>query len=412
MTKVAVLGAGISGLSIGRQLMRKFDVEVLEMKGEHGGIARTTDVDGIAYHTVGGHCFNSKYKDVIDFVFQEVLPIENWHKVKRLSKIKFHNFEIPYPIEFSIQKIHAHDKDLAREITIDFFRANDDGKYGDLEEWFRKKFGNRLANGYFIPYNQKIWNKAPKDMDPSWVEDKLPIPSKEQFFEGLMNEGLSDSMPHSEFYYPNSNNQNTFIDALAKGLRIHYDYCVSSVKYDTLSKKWMINNEKSFDIVINTTPLNRFVGSLEGVPEVVREAANQLKTNGISNVLWRSDNTNKTWTYLPNPNTLFHRYIHIGSFFNPVKPYTITESVGYRTKEEMIQAGSTDPFLNSALGHNYEELAYVVFDSNYKNATTLIKDYLNEIGLFTLGRFGEWQYYNMDVCIKKAIDLARLINKD
>src|SRR5690554_5990806 len=100
MTKVAVLGAGISGLSIGRQLMRKFDVEVLEMKGEHGGIARTTDVDGIAYHTVGGHCFNSKYKDVIDFVFQEVLPIENWHKVKRLSKIKFHNFEIPYPIEF------------------------------------------------------------------------------------------------------------------------------------------------------------------------------------------------------------------------------------------------------------------------------------------------------------------------
>lgn len=78
----------------------------------------------------------------------------------------------------------------------------------------------------------------------------------------------------------------------------------------------------------------------------------------------------------------------------------------------MIQAGSTDPFLNSALGHNYEELAYVVFDNNYTKATTLIKEYLKEIGIYTLGRFGEWQYYNMDVCIKKAIDLARLINKD
>ena len=116
--------------------------------------------------------------------------------------------------------------------------------------------------------------------------------------------------------------------------------------------------------------------------------------------------------YLPNPNSLFHRYIHIGSFFNPAQPYTISEVVGYRTKEEMIQAGSTDPFLNSALGHNYEELAYVVFDNNYTKATTLIKEYLKEIGIYTLGRFGEWHYYNMDVCIKKAIDLARLINKD
>ena len=41
-----------------------------------------------------------------------------------------------------------------------------------------------------------------------------------------------------------------------------------------------------------------------------------------------------------------------------------------------------------------------------------IKNYLDSIGVITLGRFGEWDYYNMDICIESAMKIANnLIDK-
>lgn len=409
--KIGILGAGISGLSIARLLNNQYDVEILEKASIHGGIARTRDVNGIAYHTIGGHCFNSKHKDVLDFVFDNILPITEWNRIKRKSRIKFHNYEIDYPIEFSIRQIFENDKDLAQRITVDFFKAIDNGTYDNLKDWFLKKFGDTLAYEYFIPYNKKIWNRLPEEMDYSWVEDKLPVPNQESFFRGLINKS-EDNMAHFEFYYPKSNNQNTFIDALAKDIIIHYNYEVESVNYNQISKKWHINNDKIYDIIINTTPINRFIATISNVPIDVQEAAKKLKVNGISNVLWKTKDTDKTWTYLPDSKYLFHRYIHIGSFFRPSNGYAISEVIGSHLVEEMIQSGRTDDFLIEPLDHNNSDMAYIVFDENYSSSMNIIREYLDKIGIYTLGRFGEWQYYNMDICIKKAIDMANSIKKE
>jgi UDP-galactopyranose mutase len=61
--------------------------------------------------------------------------------------------------------------------------------------------------------------------------------------------------------------------------------------------------------------------------------------------------------------------------------------------------------------YNISEHAYVVFDENHETATTAIKQYLQEIELHTLGRFGEWEYYNMDICIKRSLELSKLIHE-
>lgn len=56
-------------------------------------------------------------------------------------------------------------------------------------------------------------------MSHEWVQDKLPIPDKKSFFSSLM-QPCTDSMPHSQFYYPDSNNQMSLIEALANGINI------------------------------------------------------------------------------------------------------------------------------------------------------------------------------------------------
>ena len=406
--KIGILGAGISGMSIAQMLKNSFDVEILERDAEYGGIAKTKNVGGIAYHKIGGHCFNSKFPEVLDFVFDEILDRRDWHTINRNAVIKLKGQEISYPIEFAIKQIHSFDADLAIRITRDFLNSKDDGEYENLEEWFRKKFGDELTDMYFLPYNKKIWNRDPKEMSHLWVEGKLPIPDKESFFKGLISDE-SDKMPHSAFYYPNTNDQKTFIDALANGLNIELNYQVKSIEFK--DSKWVVNGNKHFDLIISTLPLNIIPGLISGAPDSILSAAKKLKYNKVTTMLWETAGTDRTWTYVPDGENLFHRYIHIGSFFEPRQNYSITEVVGERTYDEMVDNGKKDPFLLKPIDYNVSDHAYVVFDENYDATTKEIKEYLKDQEIYTLGRFGEWQYYNMDICIKSSLDLSEEIKR-
>ncbi|MDE6460521.1 MAG: FAD-dependent oxidoreductase [Paramuribaculum sp.] len=408
MKRIVIIGAGVTGLSLAQQLRDSAEVIVLEKESTPGGIAKTKQVNGSAYHLVGGHCFNSKYPEVMGFVFSQ-LPQHNWHKTTRLSKINFGEYEVNYPLEFSVKEIFKNDPEFAFSATSDFLKAEDTGKYSSLSDWFRQKFGETFCRKYFIPYNTKIWGKNPDEMDYKWVSDKLPIPDKKAFFKSLL-ENETDTMPHSSFYYPNSNDQKSLIETLSQGLDIKTDYQVTSI--EKRNNKWIVNGEIEADILVSTIPLNLLPKLIKDTPEEVVEYAGQLKYNKVSNVLWESQPTNKTWTYQPNPDTIFHRYIHIGSFFQPVKNLTITECVGEHSYEEMVENGRKDPFLIKPLDYNVSEHAYVVYDEKRDKAVEVITDYLNNIGIYSIGRFGRWEYYNMDICMLDSINTAKIIKEN
>ena len=243
-------------------------------------------------------------------------------------------------------------------------------------------------------------------MSFEWVQDKLPIPNKQSFFDALVGDE-DDKMPHSTFYYPKSNTTSTFINGLAQGLNIILNKEVSSI--EKLEQGWRVNNN-IYDVVINTMPLDILPFVLNAVPDKVKSAASKLKYNKVTNMLWKTTKVDSTWTYIPEDGNIFHRHIHIGNFFDPVRNYTITESMGERTYDEMVQQGKEYEYLLKPLDYNVSEHAYVVYDENYQESTTCIKDYLNEIELYSIGRFGEWEYYNMDVCMESALKLAKKIN--
>ena len=404
--EICIIGAGISGLAAGRFLSKNHNVTIYEKESEIGGIAKTKDVDGTAYHMVGGHCLNSKNKTVIDFIFNNVLSKDKWHHVKREAKINLCNNFISYPIEYSVKEIAKFDENLAFNITKDFMSSKD-RKVDNLADWFEEKFGKTLAREYFIPYNKKIWQMDPSQMSHSWIEGKLPLPNKKEFFKALIEEN-KDTMPHSTFFYPNTNNQNTFIEALGSGLRIITEFTVKDI--NKIKDKWIINNEYEYDIVINTMPLNILPTVIKNTPSNILKDAKKLKYNKLTNVLWKTKPVNFTWSYYPSSETIFHRHIHIGNFFSPQKNYTITESIGEHSFEEMVYHGRKFDYLLEPLDYNVSDYAYVVYDQNYSKTTGNIKKYLDEIGMHTIGRFGEWEYYNMDVCIESAMKLANKIN--
>lgn len=403
--EICIIGAGISGLSLGRFLSDKFSVTILEKSSEVGGIARAKMVDGVAYHTVGGHCLNSKNKNIMEYIFTNILPIENWHIVDRNAKISILDSYISYPIEYSIREIAQVNLELAYKILIDLLSTKSK-KARNLADWFKVMFGKTLAELYFIPYNSKIWNFDLDKMSYSWVHGKLPIPSKVDIIKSLLV-NQKDNMPHHFFYYPNSNTQNTFIDSLSNGLKIKRNYEVKNI--EKVGQKWIVNGELKFDLVVSTIPLNILPKIIQNVPQKVITYANKLRYNVVTTVLWKSEEINHTWTYYPSKEIIFHRHIHIGNFFTPKLNYTITEAIGNHSFEKMIEEGKKIPYLIEPIDYNVSDHAYVVYDRNREKSVKILKEYLESVGLYTLGRFGEWEYYNMDVCMERALQLATFI---
>ncbi|ECL9117239.1 NAD(P)-binding protein [Campylobacter jejuni] len=412
--KIGIIGAGVSGMSVARLLKDDFEIEVLEKLPVVGGIARTKDVNGLAYHVNGGHCFDSKYQDVKDFVFNRVLSKDNWNYISRKAQVLFKNNWINYPIEFSVKEIDKIDTNLAFNITKEMFSASYE-KGRNLEEWFINHFGSTLAKEYFIPYNTKIWGIEPKNMDNVWIEDekqmKLPVPTKENFYYSILNKKENcDNMTHRHFYYPKTNNQNTFIEAIGDGVNILTNYEAREIKKE--NNQWLVNGEKKYDILINTSPLDFIPKILKDIPVEVLNYFKKLKYNKVTNIFWETDGSlDITWGYIPDPSIGFHRISNTGSIVQPKGKFCTTEAIGEISYNKLVQEGQKIPFLKKPLDYNVTEHAYVFFDLNYSKSKQKAIEYLNSIDLISHGRFGEWEYYNMDVCIKRSIDLAKVIKE-
>ena len=65
--KIAVIGAGVAGLTIAHLMKEQYDVVVYESASRPGGLIKCDRVDGHLYHLTGGHVFNTKRKDVLDY---------------------------------------------------------------------------------------------------------------------------------------------------------------------------------------------------------------------------------------------------------------------------------------------------------------------------------------------------------
>ena len=60
MKRIAIIGAGISGLSIAHMLRKENEVTICEAEDTIGGLIRCERVNGSLFHTCGGHIFNTK----------------------------------------------------------------------------------------------------------------------------------------------------------------------------------------------------------------------------------------------------------------------------------------------------------------------------------------------------------------
>ena len=213
--KIAVLGAGVSGLTAGRLLSDKgYQVTIFEKNETPGGLARSRFKDGYLYDPHGGHIFNSKHPEVVEWVFS-LLSKENWQFTERNAKIYFNGKYISYPFELSLCELEPED---AVECIYDFLLSQQGEEPSNFKDWLTWNFGKGIADYYMIPYNEKIWAYPLEKMETQWMRGKMPLPEKKEIIRSiLLKDPTERKMPHSTFYYPLHGGIQTMINAIAGG---------------------------------------------------------------------------------------------------------------------------------------------------------------------------------------------------
>jgi protoporphyrinogen oxidase len=411
--RVAVLGAGVSGLTVARKLHDAgVDVTVYEAETKAGGLAKSRITNGYVYDPHGGHIFNSKNREVVDWVFS-LLPKEHWQFTVRNAKIFYKGKYISYPFELSLCELPVDD---AVDCVYDFIIAQKETEPDNFADWLVWNFGLSIANAYMIPYNSKIWAYPLDRMGISWVRGKMPLPEKKEVLRSLARKDPSErKMPHSTFYYPIEGGIQTLIDAIAKPLDIKLSQPVKSIECE--KSIWRINGVL-YDTVVSTMPL-KVLPEVMQLPERINRTIEGLKYNSLTTVLANCPPTNISWLYIPGTEYRAHRIGYQSALTPKATPDDggsgAFEIIGeYFAVDEHLLKTALPPELQAEhiIDTEFTEYAYVIHDLAHETNVSLIKEYFNGNNNFHItGRWGTWNYNNMDMCMHDSFVVAKHILK-
>ncbi len=427
MKKIAIIGAGVSGMSAAHFLKDKYDVTVFEKDSQPGGLIKCRRIDGSLFHTCGGHVFNSKRQDVLDWFWSKFDKEEEFTKADRNSCVfmdkndsSLEHTDIPYPIENHMylfdkatQAAFYEDLEEIDKVKGTNAKFTDYNSFGDFLRW---RFGKTLYELYFQPYNEKVWRRDLTTVPMSWMEGKLPMPTTQEMRDNNTNKVEEKAFVHSTFWYEKRNGSQYLADKMAEGLNIKYNSDIDSIRLK--DNKWVVLSEQ-FDNVIFCGNIKDMVKMIEGIDiNAYTSSVESLEYHGTTAVFCEIDKNPYSWIYQPSRRHESHRIICTGNFSETnnnesLPDGRITATIEFTdeiSKEEILENLQRIPLNPKYLDHRYNKFTYPIQDANTRTLIKNIKTDLAPYGFYFTGRFADWEYYNMDVAIGAAMDLVNSLS--
>ena len=425
---VIILGGGWAGVTASYFLLKSnpnLKILCIDKASDPGGLLRTIIENGFIFDVGGSHVIFSKNVKLL----REILSFLKGNAIMnyRRAYVKLNNLLVPYPFENGIWVLP---RERRAEILMAYIEAlinriKEDGwKPSNLHEWIYGYFGREIARIYLEPYNKKIWKRQLEQIDVDWVSipARLPIPDWKKIIKssiGLRTEGYVEQ---ARFYYPLKTGIQALYNAVLKkdismGLKIIYGLKINKIR--RVKDRWIIDNRIEAKKLISTIPLNELIKVLQ-CPEEILKLASMLDSNAVIvvGVALRKTAPKVHWVYVPEENVPFHRYAWISNY----SPYNTPDNSKYSTiiaeislpsskveeldKEEVINSVLEGMMRLGIISESEKEVlftriwvnayGYPVHTFTSNEAKRRILNYVEENGIITLGRWGRWNYVNID----------------
>ncbi|MHB8164911.1 MAG: protoporphyrinogen/coproporphyrinogen oxidase [Methanoregula sp.] len=430
---IAILGGGLSGLALARLLHEKGnDVIVLETETTYGGLCRSKTEQGFTFDTGGSHIIFSRDTEVLAFMRRMIAG--NEQRNDRNTKIFYKDRYVKYPFENGLFDLPVEDRFFCINEFIRTHVAMEKGTLPapeNFREWIYYTFGKGIAECYMVPYNEKIWKFPTDEMSLHWVDGRIPRPPVEDVIKsaiGIPTEGYTHQ---SVFSYPVDGGIEALVRAIAHPIRekISTGFRVTSVR--KTGRGFEISNGSEIivaDQCISTMPVQHLVAALDGVPHQVKEACAALRYNAIVcvNIGIRGTVPDISWLYIPEIELGMTNRISFPSNYSaravPEGCGSVLAEITHQPGDEIshmdddtlvahvvqtleaMQIISKDQVVYSSVER--QPYAYVVYDLDYQKNIAIVKDYCSSAGIPLVGRFSQFEYLNMDGCLRSVMDFA------
>lgn len=402
-----ILGAGIAGLGASYKLQENgHNPIVLEKDETYGGLCGNFIINGFRFDRFVHFSFAKEEK--VNELFFAGSP-EVYRHIPNPFNL-YNGKWLKHPAQNNLFPLSREEKD---KIILDFKSRPQKINLSEIqnyEQWLRIQYGNYFAEHFPMIYTKKYWMNEACNLETRWVGNRLYQPSLEEVIQGANTTDTPVTYYAKEMRYPKYGGFKQFLTSLAQKANIKFKQNVVSI--DTTEKIIVTEDGGSYryNRLISSLPLVEVIKMLKAVPEFVLQSASKLScTSGYQvSIGLRSKNIPPyLWWYIYDEDILPAR-VFSPSLKSPDNVPPGCSSLQLEiyckkdtfSKEELL-SNSIDKLVNLGIINpddilftdvRFEKYANVIFDHNIYTSRKIVRDYLDSIGIETIGRFGEWDY--------------------
>lgn len=429
---LGIIGAGPSGLAL--SLFVQQPHEILEASDHVGGHAASVIEDGYTFD-YGPHILFSKDKDILQFLIH--ILGDNVSRCRRNNKIAFKQKLVKYPFENALNELELEDNFAC--IHDFLFNTHPKSSPKNMKEWFLGTFGNSLCEYYLFPYNEKVWN-VPIDALSMSLCERIPAPDPTDLLKSALGYSTEGYLHQLYYHYPKIGGYQAISEALLGQKQIEYHFKVKDILVlspNRIIVRDEIGREKEFSRLVSTMPVHQLIHCFEPglIPTAIIDAVNSLVVNKmvvVSLGIKGNDFNQYTAVYFADRDFLVNRV----SFPATFSPYNVPD--GHWSIQAEITLAPDSPLYNMSdaelLLHVQDGLikngilafddevvytridkineSYVVYTVGYEKRIQSVRAFFASMGIDLLGRFGNFDYINIDMAVERALWLSKQLNND
>ena len=422
-----VIGGGIAGLTAARTLQQQGqDFILLERCPTLGGLTRTVEAGEFCFDYTGHFLHLSRYPTPADIPYAD-LDNRDWTQVSRRSCCFVGGQLITAPIQYNLGELPPS---IRAECVESYEKRprNVQQQNTTFREYIVNGFGERLADIFLIPQNEKTMAISLDRLSSCAVRRFFPIPDEVLVRKG-MHVGARDNLGYNaSFWYPRTGGISHLVEGLRKGVKnclVNQNIAAVDLNAKTLSTT--TGETFRWEALFSSLPLKTLcqITADEELIAASRELSysSTISFNiGLRGSL-RPEFQDIHWIYVPDRDIPFYRL----GFYSNISKGTCTPGYTAMYVEVGISPEDADRVdlvknLQPDVLRSLEKLgwinskdvvcvvthtirhAYVHHTNSRDRVVRSILDRLRKHNVCAIGRYGQWDYISMEDSMESARD--------